>query len=167
VDDRAPKPPLALDPSFLAGLSDLDQGLFDDPAPGEPSQGLTRQASAALSTASVALDAFEAPLLPGRLADASRPPKLLDLFPPTQRTELIDRAARDLPLPAEAAAPTSWRSRLMMALLMLTLMLAGAAGAGLMFRRPLRRVLARWHLVPVAAATWPPAHRSQGPSLSR
>jgi hypothetical protein len=77
------------------------------------------------------------------------------------------RAAWDPALLAEAAAPTSWRNRLLMALLMLTLMLAGAAGAGWMFRRPFRRVLARWHLVPVPAAMWPPAHRDQGPSLSR
>ena len=64
--------------------------------------------------------------------------------------ELVNRAARDLGLLPEAGHSTAvslWRGRLVMVLLMLALMLAGAAGAGWMFRGPLMRALARWHVV--------------------
>ena len=61
----------------------------------------------------------------------------------------MDRAARDLGLlpEDEAAAPdSSWRGRLLMVVLMIALMLAGAAGAGWIFREPLARALTRWHV---------------------
>jgi type II secretory pathway predicted ATPase ExeA len=64
--------------------------------------------------------------------------------------ELVNRAARDLGLLPEAGHSTAaslWRGRLLMVLLMLGLMLAGAAGAGWTFRGPLMRALARWHVV--------------------
>lgn len=59
---------------------------------------------------------------------------------------LVDRAARDLGLLSDRAAVASWRGRLMMVIVMLALMLAGAAGAGWMFREPLLRALSRWHV---------------------
>ncbi len=64
--------------------------------------------------------------------------------------ELVNRAARALGLLPEAGHSTAvslWRGRLLMVLLILGLMLAGAAGAGWTFRGPLMRALARWHVV--------------------
>jgi general secretion pathway protein A len=60
---------------------------------------------------------------------------------------LVDRAARDLGLVADGR-PTPWRGRLLVGGLMLALMLAGAAGAGYVFREHLTRTLARWHVLP-------------------
>ena len=75
VDERAPKPPLTDDPEFLADLSELDRGLIDPaaeaasrpptrlaPFQGQPARRrLTPEASAALTAASEALAAFDAP----------------------------------------------------------------------------------------------------------
>jgi hypothetical protein len=41
----------------------------------------------------------------------------------------------------------SWRRRGLLAVLLIGLMLAGAAIAGWIFRGPLQRVLVRWHVV--------------------
>ena len=204
MDERAPKPPLADDPSFLARLSDLDRGVIDPapnvkavprpvptPRPGAPRQGLTPSASAALAAASAALAALDARAERGTAATAASG------FPPATRAaastataiaqaardsagrpsvtarapramspdEVVDRAARDLVQVPEAGTSTSlsatsstnWRRRLLMAVLMLALMLAGAVGAGWTFRGPLQRVLTRWHVVP--AAPQPPVRR--------
>ena len=62
---------------------------------------------------------------------------------------IVDRAARELALVPEAG--TSWRDHLVLAALMLALMLAGAAGAGWVFRAPLARALAQWHGVGVGS----------------
>ena len=61
---------------------------------------------------------------------------------------LVDAAARDLGLLPEHPAGASWRGRLLVVIVLLTLMFAGAAGAGWMFREPLGRALTRWHLLP-------------------
>ena len=62
--------------------------------------------------------------------------------------DLVDRAARDVGLLPDRPAAASWRGRLLVAIVMLALMLAGAAGAGWMFREPLGRALTRWQLLP-------------------
>jgi general secretion pathway protein A len=59
---------------------------------------------------------------------------------------LIDRAARELGLLTDSPSSSSW-TRALMAVLLLVLVLAGAAGAGWIFRDPLARALTRWHLV--------------------
>ncbi len=59
--------------------------------------------------------------------------------------EIVQRAARELAL---VPAGSSWRDRLVVAALMAALMLAGAAGAGWVFRAPLARVLAQWQGAP-------------------
>jgi general secretion pathway protein A len=69
--------------------------------------------------------------------------------------DMVNRAAQELALVPEAG--TSWRDRVVLAALMLALMLAGAAGAGWVFRTPLTRALAQWHGPPVASQ--PPARR--------
>ena len=56
----------------------------------------------------------------------------------------IEQAAQDLGL-AALDADASWRDRAMVAALMAVLMLAGAAGAGWVFREPLRRAWVQWH----------------------
>jgi general secretion pathway protein A len=61
---------------------------------------------------------------------------------------LVDRAARDLGLIADPAPPPSWRRRFVAVIALLVLMCAGAAGAGWIFREPLTRTLARWHVLP-------------------
>jgi hypothetical protein len=155
VDERAPKPPLTDDPKFLADLSDLDQGLIDPaaeaasrpptrlaPFPGQAAKRrLTPEASAALAAASEALAAFDPP------ADSSV--SSAPAFGRPAPSAVVDREARHASLPeteTSAAAP-SWRSRLILAVLMIGLMLAGAATAGWMFRGQLQRALARWHVV--------------------
>jgi hypothetical protein len=54
--------------------------------------------------------------------------------------DLVDRAARDLGVLAEAAAS----GNILLVALLAALMLAGAAGAGLVLREPLLRVFARY-----------------------
>jgi hypothetical protein len=156
VDERAPKPPLTDDPEFLADLSDLDQGLIDPaaeagssppkrlaPFPGQSAKRrLTPEASKALAAASEALAAFDAPV---ESSISSAP-----AFGRAGRSAVVDRKTREpASLPdAETSTPApSWRSRLLLALLMIGLMLAGAATAGWMFRTPLQRAIARWHVV--------------------
>ena len=142
---------MADDPTFLASLSDLDKGLIDDPSPAAtptprpppvtvapPPEShhqhrLTPEASAALAAASAALAAFEAPAEPGSVAAATRASwnTPLDVFSPANP----DTSTRDpgLQPDAQAVAPDSaWRGRgrLLIIVLMIALMLAGAAGAG-------------------------------------
>ncbi len=154
MDDRAPKPPLTDDPRFLEDLADLDEGLIDPtaaaashpakrlaPFPGQPARrSLTPEASAALAAASEALAAFDA------TADSS-----VSSTPAFGRptSAVVNPKARQASLPeAEtSASPPSWRSRVLLALLMIGLMLAGAATAAWMFRAPLQRAMARWHVV--------------------
>jgi general secretion pathway protein A len=57
--------------------------------------------------------------------------------------DLVDAAAQQLGL-LPTAAGASWRERVIIIVLMLALMLAGAAGAGWVFREPLGRVLAQF-----------------------
>ncbi len=57
--------------------------------------------------------------------------------------EFVDEAARALGLSAEIGE--SWRDRALVAVLLIVLMLAGAAGAGWVFREPLKRTWAQWH----------------------
>jgi hypothetical protein len=45
------------------------------------------------------------------------------------------------------APPAPWWRGLMMMVVLLVLMFAGAAGAGWMFREPLTRAMTRWHIV--------------------
>jgi general secretion pathway protein A len=57
--------------------------------------------------------------------------------------DLVERAAQQIGLsPADAAS--SWRDRALIALLLIVLMLAGAAGAGWVFREPLGRVMSQF-----------------------
>ena len=58
---------------------------------------------------------------------------------------LVDRAARDLGLLADAPPA---RGRFMRVIALLVLMFAGAAAAGWMFREPLTRALTRWYVLP-------------------
>jgi len=58
--------------------------------------------------------------------------------------DFVDEAAQQLGLMAAESAG-SWRDRVMIVVLMLALMLAGAAGAGWVFREPLSRALTQWH----------------------
>jgi hypothetical protein len=156
VDERSPKPPLTDDPEFLAELSDLDQGLIDPaaeaasppptrlaPFPGERARRrLTPEASKALAAASAALAAFDPP------ADSSA--ASAPAFGRAAQSAVVDRKARDSASSSEAEPSTpapSWRSRTLLALLLIGLMLAGAATAGWIFRGPLQRALARWHEV--------------------
>jgi hypothetical protein len=140
VDDWTPKPPPGDDPTFLASLSDLDQGLFDDPDSagatpsrtptvpvasfrGDPTRRLTPKAAAALAAASAALAAFDDPADSGTAAAAGTSrPSPLDLFTP---------AAPDPVPPSAAEAPSSSpsRGRLLMIALLIALLLAGAAAA--------------------------------------
>jgi len=55
----------------------------------------------------------------------------------------VAQAAEQIGFPADAGA--SWRDRVLLAVLMLVLMLAGAAGAGWVFRAPLNRAWTAWH----------------------
>jgi hypothetical protein len=90
-----------------------------------------------LAAASAALAAFDNPADRGTPAAArtSRPTPL-DAFTPAKPDPL--------PLPAVEAPPNSpWRGRLLIAL-MIALGLAGAAGAGWIFRESLSRVLTGW-----------------------
>jgi hypothetical protein len=154
VDERAPKPPLTDDPKFLADLSDLDQGLIDPaaevgshpptplaPFPGpSPRRRLTPEASKALAAASEALAAFDAPVD----ATASSAPA----FGRGASHVAIDRNTGPAALPeAKTSTPaSSWRSRVLLAVLLIGLMLSGAATAGWIFRGPLERAIARWHV---------------------
>lgn len=152
VDERAPKPPLTDDPDFLADLSDLDQGLIDPaaeaasspprrlaPFPGEAARRrLTPEASKALAAASDALAAFDT----SADSNMSSAPAFGRAAP-----SAVDRKPRHSASLPEAEASTqapSWRSRLLLAVLMIGLMLAGAATAAWIFRGPLERALARW-----------------------
>ena len=156
VDERAPKPPLTDDPKFLADLSDLDQGLIDPagevgshpptplaPFPGpSPRRRLTPEASKALAAASEALAAFDAPVD----SSVSSAPA----FGRGASPVAVDRNAGDpaaLPDAKTSTPASSWRSRVLLAVLMIGLMLAGAATAGWIFRGPLERAVARWHAV--------------------
>ena len=58
--------------------------------------------------------------------------------------DLVDQASQQLEL-APAAAASTWSDRALIAGLMIVLMLAGAAGAGFVFREPLRRAWTQWH----------------------
>ena len=58
--------------------------------------------------------------------------------------EFVEEAAQQLGLSA-AEGSQSWRDRLLIAALMIALVLAGAAGAGWVFREPLSRTWAQWH----------------------
>jgi hypothetical protein len=156
VDERAPKPPLTDDPKFLADLADLDQGIIDPaaeagsrpptrlaPFPGQPaSRKLTPEASKALAAASEALAAFDG------TADSNI--SSAPAFGRAAPSAAVDRKAPKPALLPEAETSTpapSFRSRMLLALLMIGLMLAGAATAGWMFRGPLERAIARWHAV--------------------
>jgi hypothetical protein len=155
VDERAPRPPLTDDPKFLADLSDLDQGVIDPaaeagshpptplaPFPGQsPRRRLTPEASKALAAASEALAAFDPPVDSSVSSAAA--------FGRGTPPVAVDRKARD---PAalsdvETSPASSWRSRVLLAVLMIGLMLAGAATAGWIFRGPLGRAIVRWHVV--------------------
>ena len=58
--------------------------------------------------------------------------------------DFVEEAAQQAGLsPAEAGE--SWRDRVLIAVLMIALMLAGAAGAGWVFREPLSRAWTEWH----------------------
>jgi hypothetical protein len=156
VDKRAPKPPLTDDPEFLADLSELDRGLIDPavearsgpptriaPFPGQSARRKqTAEASKALAAASEALAAFDAQ------DDSSM--SSAPAFGGAARSGVVDRKTggpASLPR-AEISTPVpSRRSRLLLIGLMIGLMLAGAATAGWMFRAPLQRALARWHVV--------------------
>jgi hypothetical protein len=139
VDERTPKPPSADDPTFLA------------PLPGEPHRQLTPEAAAALAAAAAALAAFDGPAEPGTVASArAAGPPPLDVFPPAQRATRgsVSHPASIDPVSPVAANPDSfWRGRLLMVLLMIALVMAGAAGAGWIFREPLARALTRWHVL--------------------
>ena len=71
--------------------------------------------------------------------------------------EHVDSAARELSLSVAPEGGASSRERLLLAVLMLALMLVGAAGAGWVLRAPLARAIAQWHDAP--AAPQPPARR--------
>jgi len=58
--------------------------------------------------------------------------------------DLVEQAAQQAGL-SPADGDESWRDRLMIAVLMISLMLAGAAGAGWVFREPLSRAWTLWH----------------------
>jgi type II secretory pathway predicted ATPase ExeA len=58
--------------------------------------------------------------------------------------DLVEQAAQELEL-VPAAAASSWRDRALIAGLMILMMLAGAAGAGFVFREPLKRAWTQWH----------------------
>ncbi len=59
-------------------------------------------------------------------------------------SDFVEQAARQLDLsPSDAAG--SWRDRALVAGLMILMMLAGAAGAGFVFREPLRRVWTQYY----------------------
>ena len=168
MDERTPKPPLADDPAFLESLSDLDEGLIDDPVPAKRAtplppptplarppadqhQGLTPEASAALAAASAALAAFDAPAEPGTAAGGARAnrPTPLDAFTPVKPATAPSRSHASSVTsasPAVANPDSFWRGRLLMVVLMIGLMLAGAAGAWI-FREPLTRALTRWHVL--------------------
>jgi hypothetical protein len=156
VDERAPKPPLTDDPEFLADLTELDRGLIDPtaeapsrplsrlaPFHGQPAvRRLTPEASAALTAAAEALAAFD----PAAYSSVSFAPAFGGAPPPA----VFARNARDSgPLPEgdTSTSAASWRRRVLMAVLLIGLMLAGAATAGWIFRGPLQRVLVRWHVV--------------------
>jgi len=55
----------------------------------------------------------------------------------------VAQAAELIGFPADAGA--SWRDRVLIAVLMIVLMFAGAAGAGWVFRAPLSRAWTAWH----------------------
>jgi general secretion pathway protein A len=57
--------------------------------------------------------------------------------------EFVEDAAQQLGLSAAESAQ-SWRDRALIAVLMLALVLAGAAGAGWVFREPLNRVISQF-----------------------
>jgi type II secretory pathway predicted ATPase ExeA len=57
--------------------------------------------------------------------------------------DFVDEAARQLGLPTAEGAAT-WRDRALIAVLMLALVLAGAAAAGWVFREPLSRVISQF-----------------------
>jgi hypothetical protein len=163
VDERPPNLPLADDPSFLASLSDLDHGVLDDAtapvrtatAPQLPrlarppaSSGalrLTPEASAALAAASAALAAFDTRPPAIDQVNLSEPRVRRDLFP---RENPVTIAAEPVVRSAavDSAPVASPRRRGPVIALMIGLTLAGAAGAGWIFRGSLQRVLTGWHL---------------------
>ena len=57
--------------------------------------------------------------------------------------ELVERAAQQIGL-SPADATSSWRDRALIALLLIVMMLAGAAGAGWVFREPLGRAMSQF-----------------------
>lgn len=59
-------------------------------------------------------------------------------------SDFVEEAAQQVGLTAAEAAE-SWHDRALIAVLMIALMLAGATGAGWVFREPLRRVWTQWH----------------------
>jgi len=58
--------------------------------------------------------------------------------------DVVEQAAQQLGL-LTADAADSWRDRIIIVVLLTALMLAGAAGAGWIFREPLRRTWTQWH----------------------
>jgi hypothetical protein len=156
VDEQAPKPPLTDDPEFLADLSELDRGLIDpgaDAASRPPTRlapfrgqkarrKLTPEASAALAAASAALAAFDSP------SDSSVS-SAAALGGAAPSASVARNAPDSAPLPeADTSTPAPpWRGRVLVTALVIGLMLAGAASAGWIFRGPLQRTLARWHVV--------------------
>ena len=58
--------------------------------------------------------------------------------------DLVEQAAQQLEF-VPADAPSSWRDRALIAVVMIVMMLAGAAGAGFVFREPLTRAWVHWH----------------------
>jgi general secretion pathway protein A len=58
--------------------------------------------------------------------------------------DLVEQAAQQLEF-VPADAPSSWADRALIAAVMIVMMLAGAAGAGFVFREPLTRAWVHWH----------------------
>ena len=148
VDERSPKLPLADDPSFLASLSALDQGVIEEhaaavrsapqsqlprtarrPAPAGPPR-LTPEGAAALAAASAALAAFDTRPVTDHVEvpepSASRDPVPRDTPSAPAAEPALKSAAVD-------ASPSAFqRRRWLLIVLLIALVVAGLAAWSLL-----------------------------------